>query len=295
MRFGIKEMQFGMLFPPTLQRAELDAHVAGFDHVAHVRRLAAAGFSLIELGGDMSLFFPQAFAPATVERLAETKARLGLAYTVHLPLWSIELSTPLAGARAGAVRDVVSIIQATRPLEPEAYVLHCTGTLATEFYRRGMSDVARDLILRDFFQKSARASLQSILFETGLTCRRLAIETIEFPFELLLELAEELDLGMCLDTGHVLAGFSGPIDLFDALEKMLPRLAEIHLHDAPWQGLEQTLRYGLDHQPLGRGDLDVARLMARLSVAGYCGPVVFELSVAGALASLAVVKPLLHD
>ena len=128
--------------------------------------------------------------------------------------------------------------------------------------------------------------MQAILAETGLASRKLAIETIEFPFDLTLELAEQLDLSMCLDTGHVLVGFSGPIDIFEALERCLPRLAEIHLHDGPWQGPEQNIGYNQDHQPLGKGDLDVARLLDRLASAGYQGPLVFELRVEEALASL---------
>ncbi len=286
MRFGIKEMQFNTLFPPGLSRQNAPAHLAGFDHATHVRRLAEQGFNLIELGGDLRLFFPQAFTESAIARLAALKAELGLSYTVHLPLWSVEPSTPLQAVRTGSVRAVTEIVRATRPLEPEACVLHATGTLATEFYRRGMSDSVRDLILRDFFQNSARESIRAILAETGLPPRRLAIETIEFPFPLLLEIAEELDVGICLDTGHVLAGFSGPIDLFQTLELCLPRLAEIHLHDAPWQGPDMKLGYGRDHQPLGRGDLDVARLLDRLAAAGYRGPIIFELSVEGAHASL---------
>jgi sugar phosphate isomerase/epimerase len=120
----------------------------------------------------------------------------------------------------------------------------------------------------------------------------LAIETVEFPFDLTLALAEELDLSLCLDTGHVLVGFSGPVDLFEALERCLPRLGEIHLHDGPWQGPEREIRYGLDHAPLGAGDLDVGRLLDRLAEAGFTGPIIFELTVEEALASLEVIRAL---
>ena len=75
-------------------------------------------------------------------------------------------------------------------------------------------------------------------------------ETIEFPFDPTFELAEELDLSICLDIGHVLVGFSGPFDLFEVLDSCLHRLGEIHLHYGPWQGPDQRIGYGLDHQPL---------------------------------------------
>lgn len=291
MRFGIMAMQPEALIPPQAAPEAVLAHVAGFDHAAHVRRLARLGFDPIELGGDMALFFAQAFAPETVEQLAALQAQIGLRYTVHLPLWSVEPSTPLGPVRRGSVEAVVDCIRATRLLEPEAYVLHATGALAAEFYRMRLPELARPLLLQQF-QAGALESVRAILGETGLPSRRLAVETIEFPFELTLALAEELDLSICFDTGHMLAGFAGPVDMFEALEQALPRLGEIHLHDAPWHGLAGSPGYGQDHRPLGTGDLDVARLLDRLAAAGWKGPLVFELGVAEALASLEVIRSL---
>ena len=283
MRFGVMAMQMDALVPSGVAPQEAMAHVAGFDHAGLVRQLASHGFTLIELGGDLGLFFPQAFAPQSIAGLLSSKQELGLRYTVHLPLWSVEPSTPLAPVRQGSAHAVIESINATRPLEPEVYVLHATGALAAEFYRMRLPETARALILRQF-QNNARESIQAILSETGLASRQLAIETIEFPLELTVELAEQLDLSMCLDTGHVLSGFSGPVELDLALEQCLPRLAEIHLHDSPrW-------RPGQDHRPLGTGDLDVPRLLDRLMEANFSGPIIFELRVEQALASLQVIR-----
>lgn len=289
MRFGIKAAQFGALVPPDLPSEELMAYVMSFDQAERVRKLHALGFNPIELGGDLAMFLPHTFSPPAIARLAALKEEIGMSYTVHLPLWSVEPSTPLTPVREGSVRAVVDTIRATAPLEPEAYVLHATGALASEFYQKKLSPAGKSLILR-IFQSNARESIKTILAETGIPSLQLAIETIEFPFDLTLELAEELDLSLCLDTGHVLVGFSGPIGVFEALERCLPRLAEIHLHDGPWQGPEHRLGYGQDHQPLGSGDLDTARLLNRLTEAGFSGPLIFELKVEQALASLDVVR-----
>ncbi len=290
MRFGIMAMQIDNLIPKGLRPQEAADHIANFDHAALVEKLASHGFDLIELGGDLTLFMPHTFSPRAIERLAILKETRGLSYTVHLPLWSVEPSTPLVPVRRGSVCALIECIEATRPLTPEVYVLHATGALAAEFYRMRLPEAARAIILRHYFQNCARESLRAILTETGISSRQLAIETVEFPFDLTLELAEELDLSICLDTGHVLAGFSGPVELFDALEQSLARLAEIHLHDCPWQGLEGRIGYGLDHQPLGRGDLDVGHLFGRLAEVGFNGPIIFELTVEEALASLEVVR-----
>jgi sugar phosphate isomerase/epimerase len=104
-----------------------------------------------------------------------------------------------------------------------------------------------------------------------------------------LELAEEFDLSVCLDTGHVLAGFPGWFDFFDVLEKLLPRLAEVHLHDS--KKMPEGMRgYGEDHKPLGQADLELGRLLDRLAAVNFSGPLVFELKVDEALDSLKVIQ-----
>lgn len=290
MRFGVKSAQTSAMIPKDRVPDDIQKYIAEFDYVRLVESVAERGFSLLELGGDVALFFPHSFTPASIERLLELKRRRGLSYTVHLPLWSVEPSTPQPAVRAGSVQAVVDCIHATLPLEPESYVLHATGTLATEF-ARNRSEIARATIL-PLFQANARESVRQILQETGIPNRLLAIETIEFPFDLTVQIAEELDISMCLDTGHVLVGFSGPFELFDVLERVLPRLGEVHMHDGPWQGPERNIGYGKDHQPLGQGDLDVGRFLDRLAQAGWDGPIIFELSVEQALASLDLIRSL---
>jgi sugar phosphate isomerase/epimerase len=289
MRFGIMTMQREVLIPPGGITPQALAAMANMDHAALARRLFSHGFNPIELTGDMVLFFPQSFDPPAVERLLQLKQDTGLGYTVHLPLWSVEPSTLLEPVREGSVQAVVESIRATQLLEPEVYVLHATGALAAEFYRMDLPEAARAFILR-LFQARARQSIGTVLAETGLPSRKLAIETIEFPFDLTVELAEDLDLSLCLDTGHVMAGFSGPIGLFEALERCLPRLAEVHLHDSPWQGPEHKVVYNRDHKPLGTADLELGRLLDRLDEAGYQGPLVLELTVEEAVASLEVIR-----
>ena len=73
------------------------------------------------------------------------------------------------------------------------------------------------------------------------------------------------------------------------LERVLPRLAEVHLHDSKCMP-SGTRGYGEDHKPLGRGDLELGRFLDRLAEADYQGPLVFELTLSEALQSLQVVR-----
>jgi sugar phosphate isomerase/epimerase len=287
MRYGITAMQIKSLIPAHLPPQEVVTSMMAFDHAQLVKGLFDQGFNPIELRGDLGMFVPKAYSPQAVAGLQALKEQ-GVGYTVHLPLWSVEPSTPMTAVREGSVAAIIESIQATRPLDPEVYVLHATGALAAEFYNMDISAMAHGMILRQF-QNGARQSIQRILAETGLPSRKLAIETIEFPLDLTLELAEELDLSICFDTGHVLAGFPGWFDFFEALERCLPRLAEIHLHDS--KQMPQGVRgYHEDHHRLGTGDLDLGRFLARLENAGFQGPLIFELSVPEAIASIKVVN-----
>lgn len=287
MRFGIMAMQLEALVPQGVPAEQVMAGIMNFDHAGLAKSLFEKGFNPVELGGDLGMFLPNVYSPESVARLAALKSN-NMVYTLHLPLWSVEPSTPLTPVRQGSVEAVVQAVHATLPIEPEVYVLHATGALAAEFYNMKISEIARSLILRQF-QNGARESIKSILEQTDIPSRKLAVETIEFPLDLTLELAEEFDLSLCLDTGHVLAGFPGWFDFFEVLEKLLPRLAEVHLHDC--RKMPQGVRgYGEDHKPLGIGDLDLGRFLDRLAAANYTGPLVFELNVDEAMQSLEVIK-----
>jgi sugar phosphate isomerase/epimerase len=267
------------------------AHIANFDYAKLVRTMAESGFRTIELGGDLALFMPAIFHQKSIETLSHAKEELDLSYTVHLPLWSVEPSTPLEPVRKGSANAIVDFIRSVIPLKPEVYVFHATGALAAEFYRMNLPEIAKVFILHQFQTKAAE-SLRWILAETGIPSRKIAIETIEFPFDLTLDLAEELDLSMCLDTGHVLAGFSGNVTVEESLEASLSRLAEIHLHDGPQHNPKQEISYGQDHCPLGTGDLNLEFILDRLMTAEFDGPVIFELQLHEALESLDVIKAL---
>jgi sugar phosphate isomerase/epimerase len=295
LRFGIEQMQPSLLIKQVRHIMATSEHpVAGsldVDVAAQVAQLADLGFRLIELNPDLAIFFPRSYDLATIRRLGALKEQRQLSYTVHLPLWSIEPSTPVQAVRQGSVDTLVDAVLRLAPLEPEVYVMHATGPLAAEFTRMKAVEPMRPLVL-GLFAAQAQRSIEELLERTGVAARLLAIETVEFPFDLTLQLAEDLDLSMCLDTGHILAGYTSGISLLDALQRTLPRLAEIHLHD----GYRHELPGGAvsvdDHLPLGAGDLPLGDFLDGVVESGFSGPTILELSLEGARASLETVGTL---
>jgi sugar phosphate isomerase/epimerase len=127
MRIGTTAMQLSSLIPADLTPAEAISKAQNFSIVDQVREVAEQGFDLIELSTDLTLLLPDAYSPAVVADLAALKDELGLAYTVHLPLWSLELSAPLTPMRDGSVilemklfSDVLDSVDLLRDLRPAA-------------------------------------------------------------------------------------------------------------------------------------------------------------------------------
>lgn len=300
LRFGIEMLQPSLLIEmamPALagQKGGAQVTLPSAGPAILVERIADLGFALIELNTDLNVFFPDSFGLPTIRRLQALRESRGLSYTVHLPLWSVEPSTPVQWVRAGSVETLVDAILRLAPLEPETYVLHATGALAAEFYRMAIiPDEARPLVV-GMFQGHATHSVKELLRRTQIPSRAIAVETGEFPFDLTLALAEELDLSLCFDTGHVLAKYPGPVAFEEALQRSLPRLAEVHLHDGYYRPqADGTIRRD-DHLPLGEGDLPLDFLLDTLKEAGFQGPVIFELTIQEAKASLDYLRPFLAE
>jgi inosose dehydratase len=89
-------------------------------------------------------------------------------------------------------------------------------------------------------------------------------------------------IALCLDTGHLLIGGTDPVRL---AREHGARVAHVHLKDvdAAWArkvasgevSYADAVAHGL-YRPLGRGDVDVAQIVAVLEGAGYSGWYVLE-------------------
>jgi len=90
------------------------------------------------------------------------------------------------------------------------------------------------------------------------------------------------DLGLCLDTGHLLIGGADPLDI---VRRHAARIAHVHLKDvdaavaARVRAGEITYQQGVQaglYVPLGQGDVPVAEIVRTLEAAGYRGWYVLE-------------------
>lgn len=283
---GIQLLQAPLLLELAQPLLAGAAEGVGVDAARVAERIADHGFTWIELNPDLQVFFPESFNLPALRRLQRLKEDRGLRYTVHLPLWSLDPSSPVEGIRRASVDALVDAVFRLAPLSPEVYVLHIAGPLAAEFFTSpAIPEVARMALMRRFQQQAAR-SIEELLRRTGLPSRALAVETIQFPLEPTFELAEQFDLSICFDTGHVISRQPGLFPFLEVLRRCLPRLAEVHLHDGYYRQRPDGSVAWADHLPLGRGEVPVVELFQMLRVHGFQGPVIFELTLEEAKASL---------
>ncbi len=104
----------------------------------------------------------------------------------------------------------------------------------------------------------------------------------QWEIERLLEVS---DVGLCLDTGHLLLGRGEPVS---AIRAWADRINQVHLKDARLDILEQIVAEAAPVQeiwrrrafcPLGEGDIPVGEVLDAIAEVGYAGWLVVEQDV----------------
>jgi len=92
-------------------------------------------------------------------------------------------------------------------------------------------------------------------------------------------------VSLCVDTGHLLIGGTDPVTL---IRDYVDRVAHVHLKDVDAALAQQVIAGSVTFTaavragifcPLGRGDIDIARIVATLDAHGYGGWYVLEQDV----------------
>ncbi len=277
LRFGLTALEFRTIAQQVIVNGVPDFSRA--DVVDTVRDAAAEGFSVLELSLDAKYILDSIFTSDSITRLIEVKDELGLTYTVHLPLWSIELATFNEPVRRGSVESTVECIKATRQLEPGAYVLHATGSLAAEFSAKPYPTHLTHLIC-SLLSGFSMQSIDEIISQTEIDSKKLAIENYLFPFDITREIIDDLDTGICFDTAHLITHMSGTESVMEFYRTHKDRITEIHLQDGIYSEYDGATARD-DHLPLGRGimgDSVLSDFLLALVKDDFRGPVIFELS-----------------
>ena len=153
--------------------------------------------------------------------LQELAAQHDLTYTVHLPL-DLTLASADSTMRERSVATARAVMAATAGLRPWAWVVHAEPAPG------GPADWAE-------WRAAAGDSLRRLGDAAGEwtgEADRLCVENLESaPPELPLELAERLQIGACLDVGHL---FKRGLDAAPYLDGTLDRTRVVHLHG--WNG-----------------------------------------------------------
>jgi sugar phosphate isomerase/epimerase len=274
-------LRFGIEFPrfeDTVSRIFVDGvlDIGKLDVVEMMREKVGLGYEVIEITLDFGNILPGILKPETVQKLVDLKDELGHSYTVHLPLWSVEPATFNEEIRKGSVNSTVDAIKLAEPLNPEAFVLHSTGSLGAEFSRLSFSPDVVEMICT-YMTSYAATSLEEIITKSEVDTKKLALENVEFPFRFTRELADEYDTGICFDTGHLMARYSGDESLPEFYKTHKDRIIEIHLQDG-FYGVKNGAIVKDDHIPIGQGQMPVREFMMELVKDKFKRPVVFELT-----------------
>ncbi len=281
--FGIRPFEFSDFFK-LFKDGNLD--LSRLNYVEIVKKNIDAGFKHIEITGDLAHVLPGILTPAIIEELVKIKEEENISFSVHLPLWAIEPAAFAPEIRKASVETFVNCINLTKPLDPICWVMHATGGLTVEFMNMNLPEFAHAIMIQQFTAHAAEAIKRTIEL-TGIEPKKLAIENIEYPFDIMYPIIQQLDVSICFDTGHLLAGFSGNMSVIEFLESYYDRIIEFHIHDGECPRI--------DHKTLGKHKLPVRELLLRLKDKNYQGPLVFELSHQESLESMEYIKKIVPE
>jgi sugar phosphate isomerase/epimerase len=151
---------------------------------------------------------------AVIAELSDLAREYDLTYNIHLPT-DVSISAAQPERQQHAVDTMLSVIDRVATLCPTAYSLHIP-------YRQKSFD--QDTVKR--WQRGVFKNLEKIL-AGGIAAESIAIETLDYRFDLLNDILAELNLSVCLDIGHLIAhGY----DLNTLFNKYGAITSIIHLH-----------------------------------------------------------------
>lgn len=276
-------MKFGIT-PINIDIIDDSFDFTNFKFPLLVEKAINAGYEHVEISMDLEYVLPGSISRRVIKELLKIKDGQGITYSIHLPIWSIELASPNAIIRDASCKCIIESMKRTAPLEPMAYVLHLTGSLAAEVSKINLAPNLKDIVV-GLMNRFVSNSVEKILKNTDILPEKIAVENVEFPFDATRKIIDKYNLSICFDTGHQLVGFSGSDTVHEFLKKHVDKIIEYHLNDGK---IMQNGRPN-DHIALGDGNFPMD-ILGIIKKRGFNCPIVFELTFADAQKSLQRIK-----
>ena len=151
---------------------------------------------------------------AVIRELCRLAGEFDLSYNVHLPT-DVSISDRNPARQQRAVDTIIQVIDLVRPLEASALVLHVP--YSEESYDEQILKKWRDKVHQNLNQIKSAVEKQNII----------AVETLDYPLELLEDIVLDLDLRICLDLGHLMVY---DYDVLEVFNKYASKTSVLHLH-----------------------------------------------------------------
>jgi len=284
MRFGISPLSLGLIIDKVLKEKGING-LSQFRLSELVEGVAKAGYNHCEISLDFFQIFPIPITNEEIERLKNLKQDYDLSYSAHLPFISIELASPNKFIREASIRSIIDAYNSFIQLKDDidVYVLHPTGEFMADAMKF-ITDPGIYPIAIKLFTETAIKSIKEIIDKSGIDRNKIAIENVEFPLDAIIKMVKKLNTKLCIDTAHVLAGFSGKCDLLEIAEKYFDITGEIHLQDYDDESLLS------DHCALGTGKNFPPEFLNLIHQKDFKGPIVFELPREDIMTSIEYIK-----
>jgi sugar phosphate isomerase/epimerase len=287
MKFGITALSLEFMINYIIKEQGIEG-LSNFLLSEVIEEIAKAGFKHCEITLDVFQLLPIQVAEEDLERLKEIKRKYSISYSAHFPISSIELACPNKFIREASIRSTIDAYESFIHIEDdiEMYILHPTGEFITDAMNF-ITDPRISPIVTNTFTEFAIQSIKEIINNTGIDRNKIAIENVEYPLHPLQEtikIIKELNTKLCIDTAHLLGGFSGNYDLLEITEKYFDIIGEIHLQDYTDENVLA------DHCALGKGKNFPPEFLNLIYQKDFKGPIVFELPRKDILASIEYIR-----
>ena len=151
---------------------------------------------------------------AVIAELCRLAGEFDMGYNVHLPT-DISISDRDPARQQCAVETMIRVLELIRPLDASALILHVP--YIEKSYDEYIVANWRDRVYQNLIKIKSAVAMPNII----------AIETLDYPLEMLEDIIFELDLGICLDLGHLMVY---DYDLKEVFTKYSAKTSVIHLH-----------------------------------------------------------------